>query len=138
MKPVSLSSRLRQRFKRKLQVWRLANDLISLVNSLDVGCMTKAQNYISNEHVSTDRVRAAQSDAVSRFLAEARDFARVRRQFEVGTGAQSATLQIVKAACEAEGYARISRAHAQVPLIAEAIAEPKSEAVVNMLEALPP
>ena len=137
VKSSSSSARLRQRFKKRVEVWRLANSLITLVNALDSGSLTIAHQQEHFREASSSRVSAAQSAVIGRLLGEAQQFARDRRLLDLGTGDQSATLRLVKSAKLMEGYARVDRTHSQVPLIAEAIVEPANNDVVQMLDALP-
>ena len=89
-------------------------------------------------------IRRAQEQAIKGVLFDAAEYARGRRKFlrqascaDQIHGQRTAALRLVRGA-EADGsYVRQRRGHAQVPRVASALAEPTTDEVVNMLDALP-
>ena len=137
LKPSSKSARLRQRFGRRLNAWKVTVGVVSGVNHLVSGSMNGSHRPMHG-HGNED-VLAAQKVVLGNLLSESARFARGRREHSVPTGdRQAAVVRLVRAAREIEGYVRIVRSPPQVPMVAEAISEPSSELVVDMLEALPP
>ena len=149
VKPGSKSARLRNRFSKRLQVWRVAAALVATVNGLDSGgspCKSKrADQTLVHHRFSTDtNIAGAQQLTLANFLTEAAAFVRCRRLSSsrvTGGLSQKAcpTSLLLKHASSEGGYVRLKTEHVnQVPLIAEAIDEPKTNHHVNMLDALPP
>ena len=148
VKPKSKSARLRNRFSRRLQVWRVAAALVATVNGLDSGgspCKNKRAGQTRVHHrFSTDsNIAGAQQLTLANFLSEAAAFVRCRRSFSSRvtgglSGEACSTSKLLKHASKEGGYVRMKTEHVnQVPLIADAIDEPKTNHVVDMLEALP-
>ena len=129
--PNSSSARLRNRFSKRLRLWKYTVGLIHFLNFMHVG---------TNRHklkLSGSAARAEPNQAqraVWRHLFElSRAGLRVRRGV-TPTGGQSAVAALVKSAkVDVIGYASVSKTHAQVPMEAARIVEPSDEHVVDML-----
>ena len=133
--PNSSSARLRNRFSKRLRLWKCTVGLIHFLNFMHVGTNRHKQK------LSESAARAEPNQAhraVWRHLFElSRAGLRVRREV-TPTGGQSAVAVLVKSAkVDAMGYASVSKTHAQVPMEAARIVEPSDEHVVDMLQALP-
>jgi hypothetical protein len=138
VKSPSVSPRLRQRHARRLKVWKVAVRLILLINSMSSGSAEQVRLSSAPLRGFGDaRALAAQKDIVGRLLCEAARFANCRRHFVTGGSQQQHVTSLVKSSVEVDGYVCIARGHAQVPLMADSIAEPNHDERIILLEALP-
>ncbi len=135
VKPCSKSSRLRQRHKRKLQVWKVACGMVRAMNGLHRGrvddVLTSPTSVADRQMKATD----ARQLAVWRVLQQASVLARERRGLCL-TGAQSAASILLKTPMDDNGYLKMSGI-SQVSMLADRIVEPKGENCIDMLTALP-
>ena len=122
--------------------------MVTTVNRLDNGgspYKSKRADQTSVHHrFSTDpNIAGAQQLTLANFLSEAAAFVRCRRlSSSKVTGGPSyeacSTSKLLKHASKEGGYVRMKTEHVnQVPMIAEAIDEPKTDHTVDMLQALP-
>ena len=129
----SASHRLRSRATQKRCVWRLALRYVEVVNRLSRGDL-EHRTAGRQEKVSKSLALAHQR-ALRFILGEAARHAKERRSCDL-TGAQ-AVAQIIHGT-ESEVYSGRSARHAQVPLVADLIEEPRDDHAVQMLDVLPP
>ena len=135
VKPTSKSSRLRQRHKRKTQVWKVACGMIRAMNGLHMGrvddMLTSLTSVADRQMKATD----ARQLALLRVLQQSSVLARERRGLCL-TGAQSASSILLKTPMDDHGYLKMGGIP-QVSMIADRIVEPKNEHYIDMLTALP-
>ena len=135
VRPNSKSSRLRQRHKRKTQVWKVACGMIRAMNGLHVGrvddMLTSPTSVAGRQMKATD----ARQLAMLRVLQQSSVLARERRGLCL-TGAQSAASILLKTPMDDQGYLKVGGIP-QVSMVADRIVEPKSEHYIDMLTALP-
>ena len=135
VKPTSKSSRLRQRHKRKTQVWKVACGMIRAMNGLHMGrvddMLTSPTSVADRQMKATD----ARQLALLRVLQQSSVLARERRGLCL-TGAQSASSILLKTPMDDHGYLKMGGIP-QVSMIADRIVEPKNEHYIDMLTALP-
>ena len=151
----------RQRFHSQLSIWRLANEYVAMINHISLGCvgrkLTKGRRLYGSASRSGSEapqaVAAPESVLTSRRTSNAharfhtvalREATRLRRAHQK---AVSENMPLIGAQCTAgllkadmiDRYSVRAKAHAQVPMQAEAIDEPpRNSPVVELLEALPP
>ena len=128
------SCRLRQRLKRKLQVYRAAVSAIQLINALHVGRVSTKLTAPDAEERGRMKVTAARQLAVSRILSRVALEVRARRSFDL-TGVQPLA-SLLKASLDESGYVRPAAVR-QVAMVADRMVEPKDDGFIDMLEALP-
>ena len=132
-RPDSVSSRLRARFKRKVQVWKMACSCVRALNALESGHCGLLTSRRDVKELSSDVV-ASHERALANILAESARLCNARRG-EILTGAD-AVAKLCKTTSH-DSYSRGSRREVpQVPLLASAIDEPSSSRCVSMLETL--
>ncbi|CAE7243914.1 unnamed protein product [Symbiodinium sp. CCMP2592] len=125
--PASTSARSRNRYTKKLRLWKYAVGLIHFLNFMHVGTNRHTKKLYGAALV--DEPNQAQKALAKMVSGPA---GRSLRQ------AQPAVAALVKSAkVDAMGYATVSKTHAQVPMDASRIVEPSDEQVVDMLQALP-
>ena len=134
MKPSSQSSRLRQRFKRRLELRNFVNELILFLNQMHDGQLRYSRG--SGPFCPLDLWTVAQRAVLERLVIYGKEFLQGRRAFELTSGPEDA-LRLVKMSKRENNYVRLSKTHTQVPLIADRIVEPSDDQVVDMLSALP-
>lgn len=135
VKSSSKSSRLRQRHKRKLQVWKVACGMVRAMNGLHLG---RVDDMLTSPTLVADRqmkATDARQLALWRVLQQASVLARERRGLCL-TGAQSAAPILLKTPMDDNGYLRTGGIP-QVSMLADRIVEPKNEHCIDMLTALP-
>ena len=110
-KPVSRSGRLRQRHRSKRQVWRTANGMINLSDSLYNGTLVTHKG--SAELALSSRCRTAKRLATEATLREASQYARDRRSFHSTGGHHRPLEAVVKGlARDTSGYFhKLSKVH---------------------------
>ncbi len=136
-KPKSRSHTLRERFKKRMQICRVAVGLISTVNSLDKGLAVDHHTRLAAKGSQmTVEVTAAGRRAMHSLLKDATLVARERRSLGL-TGAHLAAPTLLKTSLDDGGYLKITGVK-QVPLIADRIVEPSTQACVKLLDVLPP
>jgi hypothetical protein len=136
----SLSGRCRGRVKSRFLVFHQANELVTLVNSLNGGSTTHDVSRTKRCVTSTNpKTTAAHARAHGLFLAESARVLRSRRkaaaQLQISTGVQ-ATAKLCKV--ELGSYDRAQGICRQVSLQAELIAEPADPRCAPALAKLPP
>ena len=127
---------MRKRFKQRMQVWRIAVGMTSVINGLDTGRVYCRLPHSAALDATQMKANAAGRLAMANVLQEATRMARVRRGLCL-TGVQSAAALLLKTNVSEDGYVRMSLIK-QVPLIADRIVEPPTDAGICMLSALPP
>lgn len=134
IRSASQSARLRQRFKKKLLVWKIAVGMISVVNGLFRG---RCETLTSPSGCDDRRMKVTDARilAVNRILQAAAAIAKERRGLDL-TGARSAAATLLKTPSDEQGYIKTSGVK-QVSMIADRMVEPKSPASICMLAALP-
>ncbi len=128
------SCRLRQRQKRRLQIYRMLCGVVHTINALahgrvallttpdaEVGCRMKAT--------------AARSLALKHLRDKVVEVARARRGLGL-TGVREATATLLKSPPDADGYVRAQKVK-QIPMIADRMVEPTCESSIDMLQVLP-
>ena len=137
--PTSISSRLRHRYKRKCQVWKQAVSMLAAANALAEGSVKFQQHTRAPKFALNLKVREAQLLAQQQVLSDACRLAKARRGLHDPTGVQSISDLTKTSMHDENGYSKRSTAqHAQVELIASAVAEPADDHSLCMLAALPP
>ena len=132
--PQSKSHRLWGRHRRKIQLWKSANDIIRSINALNSGSLKSKKTHRPSEPACVE-VRDAWCRVHALALAEA-------NRVEKGCRAETLTGgQAVAALLKTELASRYSFKDAssvtQVPLIAKDVDEPTTELFVPLLEVLP-
>ena len=128
------SCRLRQRLKRRLQVFRAAVSVINLINALHTGRVSTKLTAPEAEERGRMKVTAARQLALSHVLSRVALEVRARRGFDL-TGVQPLA-SLLKASLDESGYVRPAGVR-QVAMVAERMVEPKDDGHIDMLEALP-
>lgn len=134
MKPSSSSSRLRQRFRKRLDLRNFVNELILFLNQMHDGQLRYSRS--SGPFCPLDLWTVAQRAVLERLVIYGKEFLQGRRAFGL-TGGHEDALQLVKMSKRENNYVRLSKTHTQVPLLADRIVEPSDDQVVDMLTALP-
>lgn len=134
MKPSSSSSRLRQRFRKRLDLKNFVNELILFLNQMHDGQLRYSRS--SGPFCPLDLWTVAQRAVLERLVIYGKEFLQGRRAFGL-TGGHEDALQLVKTSKRENNYVRLSKTHTQVPLLADRIVEPSDDQVVDMLTALP-
>ena len=131
----SSSHRIRQRCKQRRNLWRTVSSLVEAVNAMAAGGVHGRQHQTSNGQDSNFSISEARVQAERHLWQLGMAAAKERRGFD-RTGAQA-----VSALCkvQVDSYGHMTKnAHNQVPLLADAIAEPQDNHYLDMLSALPP
>ena len=130
--PKSKSNRIKQRYKSKMNVWRLAIHFISVLNALSGGSC-KRRTPRPDDRVPPVVLPAVHS-AHAMILREAARLSKARRGIPTGVLALNAVLK----SSDNAAYGHRVRKVSQVPMKADVIDEPgSSEHVVDMLKGLP-
>ena len=128
------SCRLRERQKRRLQIYRMLCGVVRTINSL--ACGRVAQLTTPEAEVGCRmKATAARSLALNHLRQKVIDVVRVRRGLGL-TGVREATAILLKSPPDADGYVRAQKIR-QVPMIADRMIEPTSASSIDMLEVLP-
>ena len=128
------SCRLRQRLKRRLQVFRAAVSVVNLINALHTGRVSTKLTAPEAEERGRMKVTAARQLALSHILSRVALEVRARRGFDL-TGVQPLA-SLLKASLDESGYVRPAGVR-QVAMVAERMVEPKDDGHIDMLDALP-
>ena len=129
----SRSSRIRHRFRRRITLWRIANNVLIGMNALHDGGSTV--NTLRCRKVSSRTTVAAQEQAHREALAVSKRFA-VERRGDCPTGVRAVASLLKLMPCEA--YLRRARAlSTHQSFVSDRIDEPKDNRCVDMLQALP-
>jgi hypothetical protein len=134
-RPASQSHTLRTRFKHRMQVWKIACNMILVINGLECGNAISQQNKNMPRYALDEKIRHAQELAVADILADAAKHARARRDHL--SGAHTAAAALVRAVDVSDYHIKMKKTPPQVSLIADAVAEPSTPDCINMLVALP-
>ena len=124
----------RQRFRRKLEVWRVAMGYVATLNQMNRGSFLPRTKSLRKPALSTITLQA-QEAALQHALQEAASF--VKRRRDLGLTGAHATASLLGDS-EGDLYSISRKGLLHVPLDPWAIAEPTDDRVVDMLEALPP
>ena len=107
-KTKSRSHTLRSRFKKRMQVWRVAVGLISTINSLDKGlAVDHHTKSAAKGSQMTVEVTAAGQRARHSLLRDATLVARERRSLGL-TGAHLAAATLMKTSLDGDGYLKVT------------------------------
>ena len=128
------SCRLRDRQKKRLQVRRAAVGVIKIINAMHGGRVSTKLTSPGSEGGSRMKETAARLLAVGHILSRVAIEVRERRSLGL-TGVQSLA-SLLKAPLGEAGYVRPTGVR-QVPMVASCMVEPKTEAHIDMLAALP-
>ena len=128
------SCRLRQRLKRRLQVFRAAVSVVNLINALHTGRVSTKLTAPEAEERGRMKVTAARQLALSHVLSRVALEVRARRSFDL-TGVQPLA-SLLKASLDESGYVRPAGVR-QVAMVAERMVEPKDDGHIDVLDALP-
>ena len=127
------SSRLRHRRRRRMGVWRVATELVAVINALDTGTLTAQTTRCVPTH-ATEEQRDAWRSAHQTMLREAKCFER-RRRGESSTGAHQLA-RLIHSTAHDQYSVKAASEMPRVTMKAAAIDEPDHERTVDMLNAL--
>ena len=132
------SPRLRQRQARRMQVWRLAIQLVRTINALDKGAVgTWLTSPAAADEVRQVKATAARKLAVQHLIQRSAVLARARRGVSLtGVPTAAAVAMLLKQQLDDDGYLKYSGVR-QVPMIADRMVEPAETRSIDMLEVLP-
>ncbi len=132
------SPRLRQRQARRMQVWRLAVQLVRTINALDRGAVgTWLTSPAAADEVRQVKATAARKLAVQHLIQRSAVLARARRGVSLtGVPTAAAVAMLLKQQLDDDGYLKYSGVR-QVPMIADRMVEPAETRSIDMLEVLP-
>ena len=132
------SPRLRQRLARRMQVWRLAVQLVRTINALDKGAVgTWLTSPAAADEARQVKATAARKLAVQHLIQRSAVLARARRGVSLtGVPTAAAVAMLLKQQLDDDGYLKYSGVR-QVPMIADRMVEPVDKRSIDMLEVLP-
>ena len=132
-KSQSPSSRIMQRYKSKIAIWKVVCNMIASLNALDRGrsrLITSSRIFEKGSSIE----QSAWGSIHRRLFDEAKSFQMARRSYTCLSGVQ-ALKEVLKSAAS-EGYSYRHKVGPHATLSPYAIDEPKSEHYVDMLQAL--
>ncbi len=130
------SCRLRNRQKKRLQVWRAASGMTKALNGLDSGDLSDKLASSGTVPERQVKVTAARYLASRSILNSASIIVRARRGLSL-TGVQTSPVAtLLKMPLDEWGYIKNDKVK-QVPMIADRMVEPTTTSSIDMLSALP-